>query len=115
MRNISIKVIVPKKGNPWKLSIGKSTGKHFASGSSVYTSVERHLLANREAKVKEKNVEIKIKVDYNLLHSEDPEGWENEGTYKDTSTALYSLACFLEDYVGGETLKKKLKQYGGNL
>jgi hypothetical protein len=104
---ITIKIIVPVKNNPWKLSIGRSTGKHFSAASSLYTKVEQFLMA----KVKEKNLAINIKVDYCLLHPKDPEGWVNEGQYNNVRMALYSLASFLEDYIGNTTLTSKFAKY----
>lgn len=108
MRNVSIYVVVPKKGEDWKVTIGGGQLKR-PDAINVFNYVERRLLAS-QLKTK-----INVTVDYNALHPLDHEGWVNEGTYGTKKEALYSLACFLEDYISADTLRRKLEQYGGNL
>ncbi len=60
MKRIIIKVIVPKKGNPWKVSVPHSGGKHYENATTAYNKIERYLLG---LDVREFD-KILVKVDY---------------------------------------------------
>lgn len=86
-----------KKGK-WKL-FWSGKGKHFFNPNTLYSGIERRLLASAN---KEK-LAIRVK----------------EGNYTanetlastDSKYLLYSLSCFLEDYLSKESLKRHLKQW----
>jgi len=88
-----IKVNVPLKGK-WKVSMGKSHGKHRANANTAFSLIERRLLASRL----NKKIEITVK-------------YTNHTTNKTLASfnknyLLYALSCFLEDYLSPNILKK---------
>lgn len=101
---ITIKVIIPKGENPWK----GLHGKHFSRATDVYNFYERQLLGFDEARLKTKT---KVIIDYGVEHPSEPKDWINEGLYNNSSTALYSLACFLEDYISHDFMRSKRRLY----
>ena len=91
-------VTIPKKNEKWKLSGVGTRNKGFASPSSLYNWIERRFHVPR---LKEK---MAIRVKY--MDS------TNESLSSDNSNyLLYTLACFLKDYLSKEMLEIKYKKY----
>ncbi len=107
MKRVSIKITVPKKVNPWKVSIAASHGKHYENAATAYNKIEHYLLGLpvREPK------EILVKVDYSSQHPSSEIGWINDGEYASGNDALYALACFPEDFISVNLAKEKYKKY----
>lgn len=96
---MKIIITIPEdKKSKWKL-YWSGKGKHFYNANTLYNGIVRRLLGSR---LKEK-MAIKVK--------------EGKDTANETLTSfdkkylLYTLSCFLEDYLSKETLKKAVKEY----
>jgi len=93
-----IKVTVPKTDEKWSVSFGKTPSRR-KDATLCYNLIERRIYARP---LKEK---LSIVVKY-------PDGLLNETLVSlDARYLLYTLVCFLEDYLTKEFLSSKYKKY----
>jgi len=93
-------VTIPKIQNQkWKVSFGKNSRITRTSSVLVYKAIERTLLASSEG-VK---TSIVVRYDENITNE----------TLASTDPAylLYTLSCFLEDFLPNRFLRAKEKRY----
>ena len=104
----TIRVTVPATGKKWKVSFQGRTPFARVSSTGAYNLVERKILNSLRTWAKEKT---KIYVCYGQVYGDKATGGTNEGIYDNPYEALYSLACFLEDYASHDFLLSKYKKY----
>jgi hypothetical protein len=100
MKTVNVKITVPKKKeDSWKVSVlsghGGSPGRR-KNAVLCFKFAERKIL-------KLKNPVVDIQVDYGY--------GDNCGTYFTAKSALYALACFLEDYFNADYRDMIQKRY----
>ena len=96
---MKIKVKVPQNGDKWKVAFGSRNYRSRNTATVIFSAIERRLLASP---LKEKT---SIEVEYDKDTS-------NETLMSlDARYLLYTLCCFLEDYLEKQFLNQKYKQY----
>ena len=96
---MKIIVKVPETSNKWKLHWA-GFGKHFTRADTLINGIERRLLRT----AKDKKLSILVKYDKDS---------SNESLASlNPAYLLYTLSCFLEDYLSAETLRRIEKKYG---
>ncbi len=94
-------ITVPKDSKKWKLSGVGTRNKSFATPASLFNWLEKRF---RVRSLREK-MSVKVKYDYGT----------NESLLSNNSSyLLYTLACFLKDYLSKEMLDIKYKKYKQN-
>ncbi len=95
---MKITITVPQNNKKWKISSG-GTPKSYAMWNSIYNRL-RGLLSRLEVKEK-----VSILVKYG-------DGGFNETIASSNANyLLYTVACFIEDYVSPEVVKNMYKKY----
>ena len=112
MKQFTIKVTVPTKGDAWKISIGRGRPRKKKNAVAVFRHVERFLtqkfLTNSASEVEE---EIKVLVDSSMVDHLKPMRQIDCGICAGENEALYCLASYLEDFLPVRYLKAKYKLY----
>lgn len=108
MKEIKIKIIVPKGKKPWKVSVPHSAGKQYADVTTAYNKVERYIFG---LPVRDFD-KIIMKVDYSSQYPSHEIGWENESISSTKKEGLYALICFLEDFTKNDFAQTKYRKYG---
>lgn len=113
MKNITIKIIIPNKGDEWKVTTGSGIRK-TKSAVAVFNYVERYLSSKKLAlSLSDSKDKIRVLVDNSAKFQEEPMTTIDEGTYIEKDYALFVLASFLEEFLPKRYLKKKCKLYWG--
>ena len=96
---MKIKITCPTEDRKWKVSFG-NTPSYRKTVTSIFKLVERKL--NSGVGMKEKT-SIQVNYDHSTF---------NESLVSlDARYLLYTLVCFLEDYLEKDFLNKKYKEY----
>jgi len=99
-----IKITTPNKNSSkWQVSWGKGGIRKRNNPTIIFNAIERKLL---RLQLKE-NIEIVVKYDKDIA-----EDFINESLPScNAKYLLYSLLCFLEDYLPNDFIRRKLKNY----
>jgi len=112
MKQLTIKVTVPTKGDAWKISIGRGRPRKKKNAVAVFRHAERFLtqkfLTNSASEVEE---EIKVLVDSSMVDHLKPMSQTDYGICAGKNEALYCLASHLENFLPIRYLKAKYKLY----
>lgn len=96
---MTIKILIPKENGKWQ--INKGAGGHckkFVSALKILEFLERWVMPAN-------GVKTAVVVDYG-------NGYDNETeTTTDGNYLIHATACFLEDFLSKETLKRIEKKY----
>jgi hypothetical protein len=119
---MQIKVTVPKERNEkWQVSIGRANYKK-RDATAAFRIVEKKLKSKEVKKLatsndtktqgSNKNNQFYIFIDYSQLHKAKRGEWTNDANCQTTTSALFTLATFLEDYLPVILRREKEKVYG---
>ena len=101
-------ITVPQGSKKWMVTVSSGCFKR-KSAANVYNYVERKLLAKKM--MTSLGTSLKDKTAARVKYDKE---YHNESlASKNTSYLLYTLSCFLEDYLSQDTLNNKEKLYGG--
>ncbi len=95
------KIIIKELENNWQLTMGAGARKHPRT-MVLFNAVERKI---KSFLASQKGGKTVVKVVY-------ADGGQNESlASKKVGYLLYTLTCFLEDFLSEETLAKKIEKY----
>lgn len=100
-----IKITVPKEiSGKWTIHWGKGGTRKRSSSTIIFNAIERQLLRSQ----------LKQKIEIVVKYGKDNNGEIVNETVPscDRNYLLYSLLCFLEDYLPKDFMTRKIKVYG---